>query len=80
MFDLGHVRSFVAVANGFAQMSRGGGAGRGYPTDLRGFLSEAELAGDEAARAMRILARAAVEQPPVGPDPAAVREQPEVHG
>lgn len=56
------LRSFTAVTNGFAQLSRGSGSGRGYPTDLRGFPSEAELVADEAARAVRILARAAVGQ------------------
>ena len=52
------LRSFSAVVNGFAQLSSSG-VTRGYPTDLRGFPDEGELAADEAARAVRILARAA---------------------
>lgn len=52
------LRSFSAVVNGFAQLSISGGT-RGYPTDLRGLPDEVELAADEAARAVRILARAA---------------------
>ena len=54
------LRSFSAVVNGFAQLSRSG-VTRGYPTDLRGFADEGELVADEAARAVRVLARAAAE-------------------
>ena len=54
------LRSFSAVVNGFAQLSSSG-VTRGYPTDLRGFADEGELAADEAAHAVRILARAAAE-------------------
>nr|WP_240896820.1 TetR/AcrR family transcriptional regulator [Kineococcus vitellinus] len=54
------LRSFSAVVNGFAQLSSSG-VTRGYPTDLRGFPDEGELAADEAARAVRVLARAAAE-------------------
>lgn len=53
------LRSFSAVVNGFAQLS--GGSGRGYPVDLRGFADESELVVDEAAQAVRILARAAAQ-------------------
>jgi AcrR family transcriptional regulator len=52
------LRAFTAVVHGFAALARGG-PGRGFPTDLRGFPTEGELAADEAARAVRTLARAA---------------------
>ncbi|MFD0484551.1 TetR/AcrR family transcriptional regulator [Kineococcus sp. GCM10028916] len=57
------LRAFTAVANGFAQLSRGGGVS-GYPTDLRGFPDEHELVAAEAAQAVRTLARAAVGSAP----------------
>jgi AcrR family transcriptional regulator len=52
------LRSFTAVVHGFAYLPRGGFT-RGFPTDMRGFPTEGELVADEAARAVRTLARAA---------------------
>src|SRR2546423_1009907 len=52
------LRSFTAVVHGFAYLPRGGFT-RGFPTDLRGFPPEGDLVADEAARAVRTLARAA---------------------
>jgi AcrR family transcriptional regulator len=52
------LRSFSAVVHGFAYLPRGGFA-RGFPTDMRGFPTEGDLVADEAARAVRTLARAA---------------------
>jgi AcrR family transcriptional regulator len=53
------LRSFTAVVHGFAYLPRGGFT-RGFPTDMRGFPTEADLVADEAARAVRTLAQAAV--------------------
>ena len=52
------LRSFTAVVHGFAYLPRGGFT-QGFPTDLRGFPTESDLVADEAARAVRTLARAA---------------------
>jgi hypothetical protein len=52
------LRSVTAVAHGFAYLPRGGFTS-GFPTDMRGFETEGELVADEAARAVRTLARAA---------------------
>jgi hypothetical protein len=52
------LRSFTAVVHGFAYLPRGGFT-RGFPTDMRGFPTEGDLVADEAARAVRTLARAA---------------------
>ncbi|SOD98732.1 TetR/AcrR family transcriptional regulator [Blastococcus haudaquaticus] len=57
------LRSFTAAVHGFAYLPRGGFT-RGFPVDLRGFAAEGDLVADEAARAVRTLARAFV------PDPA----------
>ncbi|NAZ85721.1 hypothetical protein [Kineococcus indalonis] len=54
------LRGFSAVVHGFAHLPRSGAA-RGCPVELRGFCSEVKLVGDEAARAVRILARATAE-------------------
>ena len=51
------LRSFTAVVHGFAYLPRGGFT-RGFPTDMRGFPTEGDLVADEAARAVRTLARA----------------------
>jgi AcrR family transcriptional regulator len=53
------LRSFTAVVHGFAYLPRGGFT-RGFPVDLRGFPTEADLVADEAASAVRTLASAAV--------------------
>jgi hypothetical protein len=53
------LRSFTAVVHGFAHLPRGGFT-RGFPVDLRGFPTEADLVADEAASAVRTLASAAV--------------------
>jgi hypothetical protein len=55
------LRSFTAVVHGFAHLPCDGFT-RGLPTDMRGFPTEDELVADEAARAVRILARAAAGQ------------------
>jgi hypothetical protein len=56
------LRIFTAVVHGFAYLPRGGFT-RGFPTDLRGFPTEDDLVTDEAARAVRTLARAAAGLP-----------------
>ena len=57
------LRSFSAVVHGYAYLPRGGFT-RGFPTDMRGFPTETDLVADEAARAVRTLARAAAERTP----------------
>ena len=52
------LRSFTAVVHGYAYLPRAR-FGSGFPTDMRGFATEGELVADEAARAVRTLARAA---------------------
>ena len=52
------LRSFTAVVHGYAYLPRAR-FGSGFPTDMRGFPTEADLVADEAARAVRTLARAA---------------------
>ena len=56
------LRSFTAVVHGFAYLPRGGFT-QGFPTDMRGFRTEGDLVADEAARAVRTLARAAAGLP-----------------
>jgi len=56
------LRIFTAVVHGFAYLPRGGFT-RGFPIDLRGFPTEDDLVTDEAARAVRTLARAAAGLP-----------------
>ncbi len=51
------LRSFTAVVHGYAYRPRGGFGGW-FPTDLRGHATEEDLVADEAARAVRVLARA----------------------
>src|SRR3954451_23547054 len=55
------LRSFTAVVHGYAYLPRGGFT-RGFPVDMRGLPTETDLVADEAARAVRILARAAAER------------------
>jgi AcrR family transcriptional regulator len=55
------LRSFTAVVHGYAYLPRAR-FGSGFPTDMRGFATEGELVADEAARAVRTLARAAAGQ------------------
>jgi hypothetical protein len=55
------LRAFTAVVHGFAYLPRGGFT-RGFPTDMRGFPTEDDLVADEAARAVRTLARTAADQ------------------
>jgi hypothetical protein len=50
--------SFTAVVHGFAYLPRSGFT-CGFPTDMRGFPTEDDLVANEAARAVRTLARAA---------------------
>ena len=52
------LRSFTAVVHGYAYLPRAR-FGSGFPTDMRGFPTEGDLVADEAARAVRTLARAA---------------------
>ena len=52
------LRSFTAVVHGYAYLPRAR-FGSGFPTDMRGFPTEADLVADEAARAVRTLAHAA---------------------
>src|SRR3954454_21166445 len=59
------LRSFTAVVHGYAHLPRGGFT-RGFPVDMRGFPTETDLVADEAARAVRTLARAAAERTPRG--------------
>jgi hypothetical protein len=56
------LRIFTALVHGFAYLPRGGFA-RGFPTDMRGFPTEDDLVADEAAPAVRTLARAAAGPP-----------------
>ncbi|ROR89367.1 TetR/AcrR family transcriptional regulator [Nocardioides aurantiacus] len=53
------LRSFTAVVHGYAYRPPGGFGGQ-FPTDMRGFATEEELVADEAAGAVRVLARASV--------------------
>jgi AcrR family transcriptional regulator len=55
------LRSFTAVVHGYAYLPRAR-FGSGFPTDMRGFATEGDLVADEAARAVRTLARAAAER------------------
>jgi hypothetical protein len=57
------LRGFTAVVHGFAYLPRGGLHPRGFPTDTRGFPTADDLVADEAARAVRTLARAAAGLP-----------------
>jgi hypothetical protein len=56
------LRGFTAVVHGFAYLPRGGFT-RGFPTDTRGFPTADDPVADEAAHAVRSLARAAAGLP-----------------
>jgi AcrR family transcriptional regulator len=62
------LRSFTAVVHGYAYLPRGGFT-RGFPVDMRGLLTETDLVADEAARAVRTLARASAQRTHENPDP-----------